>query len=96
MPPAHSPESVRTLGRPAAQAARCFARNAEAHSSALVSEVSAVDRDRFEVIVRVKNGATYASAVITPAGRGSSATILLNTRPSQGTAEVIDALVEGC
>src|SRR4051812_16911683 len=49
------------LARRAAQAAACFARNAEEHSPALVSEVHPPNsRGQIEVVVRVKNGIAYA------------------------------------
>lgn len=82
--------------QPAEKAARCFGRNAEEHSSALVSEVR-LDRDGgAEVIVRVKNGVTYATADIRRASTGSTGTIVLNVRSSGRGNDLLDALVKGC
>lgn len=82
--------------QPPEKAARCFARNAEEHSIALMSEVR-VERDgSAEVIVRVKNGVTYATADIKPAGRASTGTIVLMVRTSGRHNNPLNALVEGC
>lgn len=82
--------------QPAERAARCVASNAEAHSGALVSEVR-VDRDAgAHVIVRVKNGVTYATADIRRAGTASSGTITLNVRSSGRGADLLSVLVKGC
>ena len=82
---------------PPQQAAACFARNAEEHSSALVSEVRPPDaRGNVEVIVRVKNGITYAIADIRPAGTGATGTIRLAVVSSGGMKELVRSLVEGC
>src|SRR5688572_5296082 len=61
---------------PPDKAARCFARNAEEHSSALVSEVSPTSSGT-QVIVRVKNGVTYATASYRQSGSGSVGAIQL-------------------
>jgi hypothetical protein len=77
------------------QAARCFARNAEEHSSALASEVT--NREgRTEVIVRVKNGVTYATADFRRAGAGSMGTITLMVITSGRRSDLLDSLTEGC
>src|SRR4051794_5219216 len=57
-------------------AARCFARNAEEHSSALVAEVKPRE-GAADVVVRVKNGVTYATAEFRRAGAGSVGSITL-------------------
>jgi hypothetical protein len=81
---------------PPDKAARCFARNAEDHSSALASEM-VIGRDgRTEVTVRVKNGITYATADFRRAGAGSTGTITLMVVSSGRRGELIDALTEGC
>ena len=83
--------------RPPQQAASCFARNAEEHSSALVSEVRQPDaRGHIEVIVRVKNGVTYATAEFRPMGAGSNGTITLAVFSSGGNRDLVRSLVEGC
>jgi hypothetical protein len=85
------------FAQPTAQAAACFARNAEEHSSALVSEVHPPNsRGQIEVVVRVKNGITYATAEIRPAARGSDGTLTLGVVSSRGARELVDSLVEGC
>jgi hypothetical protein len=76
-------------------AARCFARNAEEHSSALVAQVSR-GGDGYDVAVNVRNGLPYATARIESDGTGARGVIVLNVLPSQGTRELLDALVEGC
>ena len=81
--------------KPPAEAARCFARNAEEHSSALVSEVNARG-DGAEVIVRVKNGVTYATADSRRAGAGSSGRVSLMVRSSGRKDDLFGSLVEGC
>ena len=90
-----SRHAVRLKQAPA-EAARCFARNAEAHSSALVAEVSSPHEDRAEVIVRVKNGVTYATADMRRSGRGTSGDIRLMTRTTGSQSDLLDALLEGC
>ena|SRR5687767_13322602 len=74
-----------------AEAARCFARNAEEHSSALKSEVTGGD-----VIVRVKNGVTYATASYRRSGAGAQGAITLNVTSSSRRSDLFDTLVEGC
>jgi hypothetical protein len=81
--------------KPPREAAHCFARNAEEHSSALVAEVSARD-SAAEVIVRVKNGVTYATADFRRAGTGSSGAITLMVRSSGRNDDLLGSLVEGC
>lgn len=81
--------------KPPPDAARCFARNAEEHSSALVAEVNARDSGA-EVVVRVKNGVTYATADFRRAGAGSSGRITLMVRSSGRNDDLFGALVEGC
>jgi hypothetical protein len=92
------PETVRhAFAQPAQRAAACFARNAEAHSSALVSEVRPPDTNgRVSVVVRVKNGVTYATADIRPAGERAEGTITLMAISAAGTAALVRSLVEGC
>lgn len=96
LPAASESEFAHRFTQPAEQAARCFARNAEAHSSALVAEVSGVARGRYEVVVRVKNGATYAIARIGGTGPAATGVVQLNVQSSRGNRELLDALVEGC
>jgi len=87
---------VRRFQLPPEQAARCFGRNAEDHSSALASEV-AVQRDGgAETIVRVKNGVTYATAQCRRAGSGSTGEIQLNVTTTGRRGDLVDALVKGC
>ena len=79
------------------RAGACLARNAEAHSSALVAEVRPPDaRGHVEVIVRVKNGVTYATADLRPAGQQAEGTISLMVVSSRGSRELVRTLVEGC
>ena len=79
------------------KAAACFAHNAREHSSALVAEVRPPDsRGRVEVIVRVKNGVTYATADLRPAGARAQGTITLMAFSLRGTGELVRSLVEGC
>jgi hypothetical protein len=82
--------------QPPEKAARCFARNAEEHSSALVSEVRTERNGSAYVTVRVKNGVTYATADMSPAGQGSSGVIVLMVRTSGRSSDLLNALVEGC
>lgn len=78
-------------------AAACFARNAERRSSALVAEVGPRDaRGQVDVIVRVKNGVTYATAKMRPAGQGAEGTIVLMVTSPQGIRHIVQSLVEGC
>jgi hypothetical protein len=93
-----SPATVRHLFTQSPQrAGACFARNAEAHSSALVAEVPPPDaRGNVEVIVRVRNGVTYATADLRPVGQRTEGTITLMTISSARMAELVRSLVEGC
>jgi hypothetical protein len=81
---------------PPEQAARCFARNAEEHSSALVAEVSTGSDGRADVTVRVKNGVTYATAEFRRSGAGSTGAIALMVVSSGGRSDLIQSLTEGC
>jgi hypothetical protein len=81
--------------QPPDAAARCFARNAEEHSSALVAEVTRRE-DAAEVIVRVKNGLTYATATFRASGRGSTGSITLMVVSSGGQSDLLQSLTEGC
>ena len=79
------------------RAGGCFARNAQAHSSALVAAVEPPDaRGHVQVIVRVRNGVPYATADIRPAGKAAEATITLMAISSRGSSELVRSLVEGC
>ena len=82
--------------QPPEKAARCFAHNAEEHSSALVSEVRVGRDGSAEVTVRVKNGVLYATADIRRAGEAATGTINLMVRTSGRRNDLLDALVEGC
>lgn len=85
------------FAQPPQQAAACFARNAEAHSSALVAEVRPPDaRAHVEVVVRVKNGVLYATAELRPAGQGAEGTLTLMAISKSGTRQLVDTLAEGC
>ena len=79
---------------PPAEAAACFGRNAEEHSSALVAEVRLAS-DRANVVVRVKNGVLYATADFRRAGSRSNVTLELNVH-TRRMSELVDALLEGC
>jgi len=83
------------LTLPPLEAARCFARNAEEHSGALVAEARA-QRDGAETIVRVKNGVTYATAEFRPSGKGSTGEVELMVRTSGRQSDLLDALFKGC
>ncbi|MGZ8262979.1 MAG: hypothetical protein ACXW2I_02320 [Burkholderiales bacterium] len=80
---------------PPEQAARCFGRNAEEHSSALVSEVQR-EGDGAQTIVRVKNGVTYATARFRPAGSGAIGEIRLMVTTSGSRSDLANDLVRGC
>ena len=82
--------------QPPQQAAQCFARNAQEHSSALVAEVNATREGGAQVIVRVKNGVTYATADLRPSGKVSTGTITLMVRTSGRRNDLLEALVESC
>lgn len=87
---------ARRLALAPEQAARCIARNAEAHSSALVAQVSRAGDDRYEVMVSVRNGTPYATARVRASDRGATAAIDLNVRSSEGNRQLVDALMAGC
>ena len=93
-----SPDTIVHVFEQAPQrAGACLARNAEAHSSALIAEVRPPDaRGHVGVIVRVKNGVTYATADLRPAGTRAEGTITLMAISSAGTAALVRSLVEGC
>ena len=89
-----SRHSVR-LQQPPHAAAACFARNAEEHSSALVSEVRPHGAGA-EVIVRVRNGVLYGSGDFRRAGAGSSASIVLMVSTTGRRSDLLEMLLEGC
>jgi hypothetical protein len=91
----HGSRHVHRFQQPPEQAAACFGRNAEEHSSALAAEVRP-GRDRAQVVVRVRNGITYAIADFERAGSGSTGSIQLNVARSGRRNDLLDALVEGC
>jgi hypothetical protein len=84
------------LKLPPLDAARCFARNAEDHSSALASEARAAGDGGAETIVRVKNGVTYATAQFRRAGNGSTGEVQLMVTTSGRQSDLLDALFQGC
>src|SRR5688500_6821156 len=84
-----------TFRQPPAEAARCFARNAEEHSSALVAEIS-TSGDAAQAVVRVKNGVHYATAYCRRSGSAAAGTLAPNVRTSGRTSDLVDNLVEGC
>lgn len=77
-------------------AARCFARNAEEHSGALVAEVTTTRDGGAHVAVNVKNGVPYATADFRRSGTASAGSIALMVRTSGRQSDLLDALVEGC
>ena len=81
--------------QPPERAARCFARNAEEHSSALTAEVTP-GNDAARVVVRVKNGVTYATADFRRSGAGSTGSITLMVVSSGRRSDLLDSLTEGC
>ena len=81
--------------QPPEQAARCFARNAEERSSALVSEVTQHEAGA-QVHVRVKNGVTYATADFRRASSGSVGTIVLMVISSGRRSDLLESLTRGC
>jgi hypothetical protein len=91
----HGSQHVLRLQQPPDQAAACFARNAEEHSSALVSEIRPAGESA-HVTVRVKNGVTYATASFERAGSGSRGTVNLNVSTTGRRSDLLDALVAGC
>ncbi len=85
------------FAQPPERAGACFARNAEAHSAALVAEVGAPDASgHVHVIVRVRNGVTYATADLRPAGGRAEGTITLMAISTRGSKALVQELVEGC
>ena len=90
-----SRHSVR-LKLPPLEAARCFARNAEEHSSALAAEARAASDGGAETIVRVKNGVTYATAQFRRAGNGSTGEIQLMATTLGRQSDLLDALFQDC
>ncbi|MEA3157803.1 MAG: hypothetical protein QOK44_5392 [Betaproteobacteria bacterium] len=91
----HGSRHSHQFRQPPDKAAACFARNAEEHSSALVSEVR-TGQDTAHVIIRVKNGVTYATADFERMGNGSRASVTLNVTTSSRQSDLLDALTEGC
>jgi hypothetical protein len=81
--------------QPPERAARCFARNAEEHSSALMAEVTP-GSDIARVVVRVKNGVTYATADFRRSAAGSTGSITLMVVSSGRRSDLLDSLTEGC
>ena len=81
--------------QPPEKAARCFARNADEHSSALVSEVTQHEAG-VRVHVRVKNGVTYATADFRRASSGSVGTIVLMVISSGRRSDLLESLTRGC
>lgn len=84
------------LQQPPQAAAQCFGRNAEEHSSALVSRVTTTRDGGAHVLVQVKNGVTYATADFRPAGNASVAAITLMVTGSVGRDDIVGSLVQGC
>lgn len=83
--------------QPPAQAAACFARNAERHSSALIAEVGTPNASgAVSVEVTVRNGVPYASAEFRPSGRGSAGVLTLMVTAKGGMRPLIEQLTEGC
>jgi len=60
-----------------------------------VSEVTLHD-GRAEVIVRVKNGVTYATADFRRSGAGSAGTIVLMVITSGRRSDLFDSLTKDC
>jgi hypothetical protein len=89
-----SPHSYHSQQSPG-EAARCFARNAEEHSSALVSKVTAQE-NRADVVVSVRNGVTYATAEFRRSGSGAVGTIDLKVVTSGSQRDLVVSLTEGC
>ena len=82
--------------QPPQAAAHCFARNAEEHSSALMSKVTTTRDGGAHVLVQVKNGVTYATADFRRAGNASVASIALMVTGSVGRDDIVGSLVNGC
>lgn len=92
--PHGSRQTVR-LQLPPDQAAACFARNAEEHSSALAAEIRP-GRDSAGVIVRVKNGVLYGTADFQRARSGSTGDITLMVTSTGRSGDLLAALTAGC
>lgn len=90
-----SPYSHRFTLPPQA-AAECFARNAEEHSSALVSQVTPTGDGGARVLVQVRNGITYATGEFRRAGNASVASIALMVVGSVGRDDLVGSLSKGC
>ena len=61
-----------------------------------MSEVQLRNDGGADVIVRVKNGVTYATAEINRAGNAATGTIHLNVRRSGAGRDLLEDLVDGC
>lgn len=81
---------------PPQAAAECFARNAEEHSSALVSHVTPTGDGGARVLVQVKNGITYATGDFRREGNASVASIALMVVGSIGRDDLVGSLAKGC
>ena len=81
---------------PPQAAAECFARNAEEHSSALVSQVTPTGDGGARVLVQVKNGITYATGDFRRSGNASIASIALMVVGSVGRDDLVGSLTKGC
>lgn len=86
---------TRRAVQPPAAAARCFARNAEEHSSALQARVS-TSGNQARTDVAVRNGVPYAEAVFEPAGSGATARIRLYVSTTGSRSDLVQELLEGC
>jgi len=85
-----------TLTLPAKDAARCMARNAEEHAGYVIVQTREADpAGAFEVLVRGPPDTTIAVAVITPAGRGATATVWRAKLPLLPT-DLPGAMAKGC
>ena len=94
--PEYGSRHTHRFQQPPRQAAQCFARNAQEHSSALVAQVNATREGGAQVVVRVKNGVPYATADLRSSGTASTGTITLMVRTSGRRNDLLEALVEGC
>jgi hypothetical protein len=92
---AHGSRHAYQSSRSPEQAATCFARNAEEHSSALVAEVQS-QPDWAQALVHVRNGVFYASAEFRRTARGAAGTIILNVTTSGRRDDLFQELLEGC
>ena len=81
---------------PPQAAAECFARNAEEHSSALVSQVTPTGDGGARVLVQVKNGITYATGEFRRAGNATLGSIALMVVGSVGRDDLLGSLTRGC